>query len=402
MISSADTLFPKVLHICTHDSGGAFTAAYRIHLGMRNQNIESKMLVLFQSKTDLVHVYSFLNLKKDKFDFVEWFLMHFYSILTNILFFGLDKTLFSFHFTPFRVEECSLVKEADIVHLHWIAGFINYSTFFKTVKQKIFWTLHDLNPMLGGFHYEIYQKDVSQRIRFLDQWTSKRKKQILEPIKFFTICPSNWILKKTEEFGFGNENRRYQCFYGIEYQEFYPRKSSAIKEKLKINDGEILILFVAEQLLDIRKGLSSVLESINKLEINNIAIVTVGSGSVTLLNKPVFELGRVNNVETMCEIYSACDFMIVPSLEDNLPNIIIEANLCGLPVLGRESSGIQEMIVSGVNGYYIGNDDQMVVSLLNMCSDYKKLDKEEIVKFARNRYEISHIVKLYTGFYENH
>ena len=42
----------------------------------------------------------------------------------------------------------------DIIHLHWIGGFVDIPTFFKHVKKPIIWTLHDMNPFQGGFHYK--------------------------------------------------------------------------------------------------------------------------------------------------------------------------------------------------------------------------------------------------------
>ena len=44
---------------------------------------------------------------------------------------------------------------ADIVHLHWLAFFADYSSFFQSIPDHvpIVWTLHDMNPFTGGCHY---------------------------------------------------------------------------------------------------------------------------------------------------------------------------------------------------------------------------------------------------------
>ena len=51
------------------------------------------------------------------------------------------------------------------------------------------------------------------------------------------------------------------------------------------------------------------------------------------------------------DLYNAAWLFAIPSLQDNLPNTIIEAMLCGTPVVGFNTGGIPEMIDHKVNGY---------------------------------------------------
>lgn len=45
------------------------------------------------------------------------------------------------------------------------------------------------------------------------------------------------------------------------------------------------------------------------------------------------------------------DVIVVPSIFDGRPNIVMEANACGVPVIGAPVGAIPEMIVDGKNGY---------------------------------------------------
>ena len=51
---------------------------------------------------------------------------------------------------------------------------------------------------------------------------------------------------------------------------------------------------------------------------------------------------------------SRLDVLVVPSKVDGRPNVVMEANACGVPVFGAPVGGIPEMIEPGRNGFLIG------------------------------------------------
>jgi hypothetical protein len=55
----------------------------------------------------------------------------------------------SMHHTQYQVHLAEQVMKADIIHLHWIADWLDYTTFFGAVKKPIVWTFHDENPFRG-------------------------------------------------------------------------------------------------------------------------------------------------------------------------------------------------------------------------------------------------------------
>lgn len=59
------------------------------------------------------------------------------------------------------------------------------------------------------------------------------------------------------------------------------------------------------------------------------------------------------------------DVLVVPSKYDGRPNIIMEANACGVPVIAAPVGGIPELIDEGCNGFLIGpNETARVCALL--------------------------------------
>jgi glycosyltransferase involved in cell wall biosynthesis len=51
------------------------------------------------------------------------------------------------------------------------------------------------------------------------------------------------------------------------------------------------------------------------------------------------------------------DVLVVPSKLDGRPNVIMEANACGIPVIGAPIGGIPELIQHGCNGFLFRPDE---------------------------------------------
>jgi glycosyltransferase involved in cell wall biosynthesis len=62
-------------------------------------------------------------------------------------------------------------------------------------------------------------------------------------------------------------------------------------------------------------------------------------------------LGTISNDEKLALCYSAADVFLAPSLEDNLPNTVMESLACGTPVVAFRTGGIPDMVQHQQNGY---------------------------------------------------
>ena len=65
----------------------------------------------------------------------------------------------------------------------------------------------------------------------------------------------------------------------------------------------------------------------------------------------MYPLDFVADEHRLADIYNAVDLYVTPSLEENLPNTIMEAMACGVPCVGFNVGGIPEMIDHLQNGY---------------------------------------------------
>ncbi len=68
----------------------------------------------------------------------------------------------------------------------------------------------------------------------------------------------------------------------------------------------------------------------------------------SLKGEVVSFLGRREDVSKLLQ---AIDLLLVPSRQDPLPTVIVEAALSGVPAIGSRVGGIPEMIVDGKNGF---------------------------------------------------
>ena len=91
-----------------------------------------------------------------------------------------------------------------------------------------------------------------------------------------------------------------------------------------------------------------------KISKDELLIVVFGGNSeeiAALLPYPVYHVGYIRDAEKMIDLYNAVDLFVIPSMEDNLPNTIMEAMACGTPCVGFDVGGIPEMIDHRQNGY---------------------------------------------------
>jgi len=101
-------------------------------------------------------------------------------------------------------------------------------------------------------------------------------------------------------------------------------------------------------------------------------------------------------------IYNAVDLFVTPSLEENLPNTIMEAMACGIPCVGFNVGGIPEMIDHLHNGYVAqyksSADFANGIYWALEESEYPVLS-EQACRKAVSSYSESYIAKRYIEVY---
>lgn len=329
----------KILHISTWDRGGAAAAAKRLFTAQNKMGIEAFFLSKMQQEAHVKGVLYYEDYLKKKYGALGMKLIKFLNKIYNQIPLGFNqKIFFNRPTTLYRVHKHPLVKQADIIHLHSTAKFIDFPSFFKHIQKPIVWTLHDMNPCSGGKHYDI---GMDKRYASLESQYVRIKKNAVQGRKLHIVGPSTWLQGVSERSAVFGAFPHSHIPYCIDPAIFKaPQNTAETKQGKKQK-----ILFVAENILDKRKGFTYLLDALPHLK-KDIEILVIGNA-----NKEQFAaydnitfLGFITDRAQLASIYTAADTYVIASLEDNLPNTIIESHLCGTPVVGFRTSGIEGMI----------------------------------------------------------
>lgn len=367
----------KILLINTDDAmGGAAIACLRLLKVLeQTEGIEVKMLVQEKKRNNL-NVSAIANTwieKKMVFArFVqERLFFRFYEKSKEIRF------AFSPANTGIDISQHPLVQEADIIHLHWINfGFLSIDSLEKLFKlnKPIVWTLHDMWVFTGGCHhsgycenYQIACGNCTQYIKNsspedLSHKVWKRKNAIFNKkfIKNIAIIGcSKWLTNRAKKSSLFKDFSVKAIPNPIDISLFSPQNKIESRQKLGLPIDKKLILFVAAKVSVIWKGFSYFQESLEILKsqsTNNqlIELIILGESDEEIIKKLPFQsyaLGRISDVNQIVSIYSAADVFVTSSIQENLPNTIMEAMACGTPAVGFEVGGIPEMIEHCNNGF---------------------------------------------------
>lgn len=146
----------------------------------------------------------------------------------------------------------------------------------------------------------------------------------------------------------------------INTQLYHPQDKQAVRRKLGLPADRKLILFGSMKTTDKRKGVDYLIEACHLLlrdypELESRAgVVLMGKQaeeSAALLPFTCYNMDYVTDEHRLVDIYNAVDLYVTPSLQDNLPNTIVEAMACGIPCVGFNVGGIPQMIDHLHNGY---------------------------------------------------
>jgi len=378
----------RIGHFNTYPHGGAFIAAARFHEELLDQGLESSFFFRHSQRPAPSHPsYQELAFSGPS----RWQKMNPWHKESEHLRRRRVHDLFDLHLSarPVPGDNFTMAEQAEptrlnwsdlnlnVVHLHWIAHLADYPSFFQSIPRgtPVFWTLHDMFPLTGGCHYSAgcnrfksgcgncplvvncNPEDVSA-----ESFEAKRK--ALRNHRMHVIAPSQWLLSLAQSSPLWPDNTEFTLVrYGLDLQQFKPHAKAAARSALGMDCKGMLVGFGADNIADERKGMLDLLHALDRLPSGlGVEAITFGSGKLSRIPKGIkrlHELGFIAEPERQALIYSACDFVIVPSREDNQPSVGLESLACGTPVIGTRAGGIPEYVQEGITGLLADVGDQI-------------------------------------------
>ena len=406
-------------------SGGAAVAANRLFYALKESNTEVKMLVEDpigddQETSSLSN--SFIGQKKALFRFIK----------ERLYFLPFEKNKqIRYKFSPAvagsDISQHPLVEEADIIHLHWINhGFLslrNLEQLFK-LNKPIVWTMHDMWPFTGGCHYaddcnhyinncgncpflkRSNNKDLSYKIH-------QKKMEIWNKANIHPVSCSKWLGTLAQSSSLLKSKKVSSIPNPIDTDQFEPKNMQDCRNYFGLPLDKKLVLFGAADISDPRKGANYLMDALHILNKNhpqlsdNIELVIFGKTKDLDHSQYPYKVHAMNFISgtsEMVQLYNSADVFILPSLQDNLPNTVMEALACGIPVVGFNVGGVPEMIEDNKTGFLAPIKDSNALAN-NIHKTLFECEAQSLRKNARNyvvnHYSNSTIAQKYNNLYSS-
>lgn len=352
----------NVLHINQSDIfGGAAIAGYRLHQGLLQQGIDSRLLVgRVKTQSDRVA----------QAPLESWFDRKLKRVTEKA---GLNYIA---QLSTFKVQQHPFYQAADVLNFHNLHNsYFNYLAVPALVRHKpAVLTLHDMWSMTGHCAYS-YGCDrwkigcgqcpdlhsyPSVR-RDSTRWEWKLKHWVYQHTALSIVAPSQWLagVAKTSLLN------RFPIHYipnGIDTETYQPEDRSRARAALGIESDCKVLLFVSQTLEDVRKGGDLLLKAIQDLPKSlksEVLLLTMGESQIAqdTFGIETLNLGYVSEDQTKVTAFSAADLFVFPTRADNLPLVLQESLACGTPMVSFRVGGVPDLVRPGVTGYLAEPED---------------------------------------------
>lgn len=270
-------------------------------------------------------------------------------------------------------------QEVDLIHLHWVTdGFVSIEEIGR-IQKPVVWSIYDMWPFMGTEHYGAHDEMARWRTGYisenrpeseggfdLDRWTFARKMSHWKSLEnWLHVAPASaWMQANIHESVIGRDWKQAQIPHVVDTNTFTPMPRADARRQLQLEidaDAPTLLFLSSAGLSDRRKGwdlLQVALES-HEAHALRINVLIVGPLPAEYERRALEGLkfarlhwiGPVNSDSDLRLLYCASDAVAIPSREDNLPLVALEAQSCGRPVLALAAGGLADVVDPRFSGY---------------------------------------------------
>lgn len=391
----------RIVQLITTTSGGAAQAAVRLHESLVEAGYDSKVISVERRKNP---VYT----QGIKFQEIGNFKLHKSSALTllqqRVIQAGDDPV------SPLSLDLLDWqdpdIEAADVLHLHAFYNLVSVKNFLKMYpdKKKVI-TLHDERFYTGGCHYShgclsfVSECQSCPQVKPLFHSLVEKQKSDLRTFigqdsNLIIICPSAWILNRAIEALIEIPRTNFLQIYNP-----IPSAASA-KDSNDLNRSKIRFGFVSQNLENPLKNLPLLLNAFKELTKANpgrYSLTLVGASEKNYsIDHPMIEQTIARNPEELRTVLSAIDVLVVPSTHDNLPNVMGEALMNGVGLIGSNTGGIPEIINLFSQSLFQSGD---LEDLIHAMQSYQLADRAKLQRMAEEFFGYETIANKMTKVY---
>ena len=276
--------------------------------------------------------------------------------------------------TPTGAALVRQLPTCDVINLHWIADFLDFQAFFSAAPGQvpIVWRLADMNAFTGGCHFDhgcgrhvsgcgaCPQLGSTDTVDLSHQVWQRKKAALdrLGPKRLHIVVLNHWMADLVKRNPLLSRFPLTVIPNGVNTENFAPRGIRVARDRLGLPQEARVVLFVADEVTNRRKGFSLLAKALTGLnDVANLFLLSTGRGIPTFPSQISHRhLGHIGTNQ-LSLAYSAADVYVLPSLQDNQPNTVLEAMACGTPVVGFSVGGIPEMVRPGITGILAPAED---------------------------------------------
>ncbi len=232
-----------------------------------------------------------------------------------------------------RVPCCDLYRAGDGLHRVWLQQ-----------KARVLGPAARLWQILSPYHH--YVRAAERRL-----FESPRLRAV--------ICNSRMVKEELLEHFAIPAERIHVIYSGVDCERFHPRHKATHRQRLRerwnIPVQAPLFLFVGSGFQ--RKGLDGLLRAFARLP-DTARLMVVGKDRHS--HRYEKQARRLHIGDRVCfagprddvlPFYAAADALVLPTLYDPFPNVVLEAMAMALPVITSFKSGASDIIREGENGH---------------------------------------------------
>jgi glycosyltransferase involved in cell wall biosynthesis len=300
------------------------------------------------------------------------------------------------------------IEAADVLHLHAFYNLVSVKSFLRKFphKKKVI-TLHDERFFTGGCHQSHgclkfvsgcqNCPQVQPVFRpLVEKQRSELRKLISEATNVVFVCPSTWILERAiEAFPEIQEKSFYQVYNPI-------RSVNRIPNRVALKSSKLRFGFISQNLDNPIKNLQLLLSAykdLTNVHPEKYSLTLVGESETNYSSAhPMITQTVTRNPAELHEVLRDIDVLVVPSTHDNLPNVLGEALMNGVGLIGSEVGGIPEVIDMFSQSLIQSGD---LKGLIREMRSYRLTDRAHLQRMAEDVFGYHSIAKKMKAIYSS-